>query len=349
MRILVVGDPYMDAAIFEAAFADLHAAHRITYVQLDGERALEARSPSEHAIREYIGHPDELVAAVDGHDALVVHGAPVTDAVLDAAPALRLVCCARGGPVNVDVGAATERGIPVAITPGKNAEAVADLTICFLVMLARDLPRAQRFLLDGGELGDSAFEGAQFFGRDLGGQTLGLIGLGQVGTRVARRASAFGMRVLACDPYVPASDGDGVTATRALDEVLAEADFVSLHARLTPETENLFDAGRFAAMKRGAWFVNTARELLVDERALAAALADGQLAGAALDVVRPTPAGERNPLLDDPRVIVTPHIGGATHETLLRGASMLAGELLRVDAGEPATNVINRSALEAAR
>ena len=136
-----------------------------------------------------------------------MQGAPVTDAVLDASASLKLVACARGGPVNVDVEAVNARGLPLVNTPGKNAEAVADQTLAFLVMLARGFPRAQRFLEDGELLKDN-WEGAKFIGSDLRRHTLGLVGYGQVGQRVARRAMAFGMDVLTFDPYLETDPGD---------------------------------------------------------------------------------------------------------------------------------------------
>jgi D-3-phosphoglycerate dehydrogenase / 2-oxoglutarate reductase len=337
LRILAVGDSYMPSRYFRRAFAALDG-HVVRYA--DVHDAPPPRSPtrSEAKLREYQGSPDDVIAQMDGVDVLVVHGAPVTDAVLDASAALKLVCCARGGPVNVDVEAATERGVPLALAPGRNADAVADLTIAFLVMLARGIPRAQRFLEDGGHLKDN-WEGARFIGSDLRSHALGLVGFGNVGRRVALRARAFGMTVLAYDPY--ASDTDGAEQLGSLEELLARADFVSLHARATGENENLFDAARFAQMKAGAYFVNTARESLVDEDALDAALASGHLAGAALDVVRTGAAPGRHRLLRHENVVMTPHLGGATQETLAQGAEMLAEEILRFAAGQPLLHVLN--------
>ena len=171
-------------------------------------------------------------------------------------------------------------------TPGKNAEAVADQTIAFLIMLARGFPRAERFLDEGHQLKDN-WEGAKFIGSDLRRHTLGLIGFGLIGHQVARRALPFGMRVLVYDPYTrhrrPRRCRQQV---QSLDELLGEADFVSLHARVTKDNVNMFDSATFAKMKPGSYFVNTARETLVDEDALDAALESGHLAGAALDVVR---------------------------------------------------------------
>lgn len=340
MKVLAVGDSYVPIEVFRAAL------ERVPEAELDLAEADAdvAGAPPEPGVREYAGSAAHVAGLLDGHDVLVVHGAPITAAVLDASSALRLVCCARGGPVNVDVRAATERGIPVVTTPGKNAEAVADLTLAFLVMLARGLPRAVAFLKDGGQVGQSAFEGAEFFGHDLGGLRLGLFGFGHVGRRVADRAGAFGMEVLVHDPYVAEPSANGA-AWLGFEELLAQADVVSLHVRATRESENMIDARALATMRPGSFLVNTARETLVDEAALAAALADGHLAGAALDVVRPVPEGERNSLLDLEQVIVTPHIGGATDETLARGAEMIAEELRRWAAGGDPENVADPAAL----
>jgi D-3-phosphoglycerate dehydrogenase len=346
VRILVVGDSYVPVEVFRRGLQSLADDHELDFVQLDQSRTLQSASDSEQRIREYAGTPDQLVEQLDGHEVLVVHGAPVTDEVL-AVRSLRLVCCARGGPVNVDVQAASNRGLPVVTTPGKNADAVADQTLAFMVMLARRFPKAQRYLAEGHTAGETAFEGADFFGHDLGGMTLGIVGFGNVGQRVARRASAFGMHVSVYDPY-RRSNGDGaVDEVNELDDLLHIADVISLHARATPENENLFDGRRFAAMKDGSYFVNTARESLVDESALDHALASGKLAGAALDVVRPHAGTGPHPLLRHENVVLTPHIGGATHETLLRGAMMVAAEIEHFAAGEPLVNVINREAVGA--
>jgi D-3-phosphoglycerate dehydrogenase len=344
MRVLAVGDSYMPVRYFEEAFGVLAPAHALEFLQVDPERSFEPRTPSERKLREFQGSPTEVAERMPGVEVLVVQGAPVTDAVLGASQELRLVCCARGGPVNVDVDAVSARGLPLVTTPGKNAEAVADLTIAFLVMLARGLPRAQRFLEEGHQLRDN-WEGAKFMGSDLRRHVLGLVGYGQIGRRVAQRALPFGLKVIAHDPYAQV-DGP-VEQVESLDELLARADFVPPHARATPENENLIDAAALARMKPGAFLVNTARETLVDEDALDAALASGRLGGAALDVVRTTEADGRHRLLRHENVVLTPHLGGATHETLLQGAEMIADEILRFAAGEPLVNVVNRSAVAA--
>jgi D-3-phosphoglycerate dehydrogenase / 2-oxoglutarate reductase len=343
MKVLAVGDSYMPTRYFQQAFDALGPGHAVEYLQVDAALSFTPTTPSELRIKEYQGSPGQLCPHMAGVEALVVQGAPVTDAVLDASSSLKLVGCARGGPVNVDLEAVNARGLVLVNTPGKNAEAVADQTMAFLVMLARGFPRAQRFLEQGQQLKDN-WEGAKFIGSDLRRHTLGLVGFGQVGQRVARRAVAFGMEVLAFDPYVDGVSDENVERVWALDDLLARADFVSLHARASEDNENLFDEVRFANMRKGSYFVNTARETLVDEDALDAALASGRLAGAALDVVRPTTGTDRHRLLRHPNVVMTPHIGGATHETLLQGAEMVADEVRRFAAGQPLRYVVNREA-----
>lgn len=339
LRVLAIGDPYMPTASFAAALAPLGDAVTITELQINRSDAEPARTASERQLREYVGDPAEVARAAAGQHVLVCHGAPVSAEVLDA-PGLLLVCCARGGPVNVDVAAASVRGIPVVTTPGKNAEAVAELTIAFAFMLIRGLPRASRFIASGGRLADSVFEGKEFFGTEASGTVLGLVGLGHVGRQVAVRAVALGFTVLAHDPLPPTAVPDAVTLV-SFDELLAESDIVSVHARATAANRHLFGAKNFASMKTGASFINTARESLVDEGDLADALRRGQLTAAALDVVERPAADTRHPLLALPQVFITPHIGGATSETIARGARQAAAAVADVIAGRRPAAVVN--------
>ena len=277
MRILVVGDSYVPIEVFSEGLARLSGSHDLAFLQIDQSGSFEPASESEQRIHEFAGDPEQVVRALDRHEVLVVHGAPVTD------ECSRRRSCAwsaarGGGPVNVDMAAATERGIPVVTTPGKNAEAVAEQTIAFMVMLARRFPEAQRFLADGDRAGGSAFEGAEFFGHDLVGHTLGLVGFGHVGRRVAARARAFGMRILVYDPYLDAGEPDDVELGRLAPRPARRGRTSSRCTPvLTADRARTVRRGRFAAMKPGAYFVNTARETLVDERALADALASGHL------------------------------------------------------------------------
>jgi len=344
MRVLVVGDPYMPVSAYGDALARLDGHVELSTMQIDEVTCAPPVTKSERGLREYVGDPAEIVRAVAGHDVLIVHGAPVTAEVLRAAP-LRLVCCARGGPVNVDVAAATDLGIPVVNTPGKNAEAVAELTIAFALLLIRAVPRASRYLLEGGGFAESVFEGREFFGREAPSLTMGLVGLGHVGREVATRAMALGFTLVGYDPQPPAAAVAGVDLV-PLDTLLARSDIVSVHARLTPENRQMFSRDRFAQMRPGAYFINTARESLVDEPALREALEQGLLGGAALDVLERTPPGDRNPLLSMPNVFITPHIGGATSETLARGAQRAVTAVTELLAGRIPANVVNPQALQ---
>ena len=347
MRVLVVGDPYMPVSAYADALSDLKGTSlegriELATMQIEDVWSAPPTTESGRRLREYVGDPAEIAAAVAGHDALIVHGAPVTSEVLDAAP-LRLVCCARGGPVNVDVAAATDRGIPVVNTPGKNAEAVAELTIAFALLLIRAVPRANRYLIDGGGFAESVFEGREFFGREAPSLTMGLVGLGHVGREVARRARALGFTVLGCDPQPPAALA-GVDLV-SLDALLDRSDVISLHARLTPQNRHMFSWDTFTRMRPGSYFINTARESLVDEAALGRALEEGILAGAALDVLERTPPGDRHRLLSMPNVFITPHIGGATTETLARGARRAVAAVADLLAGRVPSDVVNPQVL----
>jgi D-3-phosphoglycerate dehydrogenase / 2-oxoglutarate reductase len=342
LRVLVVGDPYMPVSAYADALAGLDGRVELSTMQIDEVTCAPPVTESEHRLREYVGDPAEVARAAAGHDALIVHGAPVSSEVLDAGP-LRLVCCARGGPVNVDVAAATDRGIPVVNTPGKNAEAVAELTIAFALLLIRAVPRASRLAQQGGGFAASVFEGREFFGREAPSLTMGLVGLGHVGREVARRARALGFTVVGYDPQPPAAL-PGVELV-PLDTLLERSDVVSLHARLTPQNRQMFSSETFARMRRGSYFINTARESLVDEAALGRALEEGILGGAALDVLERTPSGERDRLLGLPNVLVTPHIGGATSETLARGARRAVAAVADVLAGRVPSDVVNPQVL----
>ena len=348
LRILVLGDSYCPASALGPAFTDLARHHTVDLGDVTDEPTWQPTTPSELRLREYLGTPRQVISRLAGHDVLVVQGAPVSDEVLDASPTLQLVCCARGGPVNVDVQAATERGIPVVTTPGKNADAVADLTLGLMIALARRLPDATRFIDGGAEFGHDNYEGSKWFGHDLAGHTLGLIGYGQVGSRVARRALAFGLQLLVFDPFV---DPEVIRAPGIepcdLPRLLAGSDFISLHARLTPDSRGMLGSAAFAAMRPGAYLINTARHELVDEAALEAAMAAGRLGGLALDLATPSPEVGRHPLLAYPNVVILPHLGGSTVETLRHGGEMAAADIERFLAGVPMQNVANRAALAA--
>ncbi len=250
-----------------------------------------------------------LASEMADADALVVRSATrVTEELLSHARNLRVVGRAGVGVDNIDLEAATRRGVLVMNTPGGNAPSVAEHTLALMLSMARSIPRLNASMHAG------KWEKSGTAGAELRGKTLGLIGLGRVGAEVARRARALEMRVVAYDPYVSAERAaEWGAELLALPEVLAQADYISLHTALSPATERLINAQTLAQMKKGARLVNAARGELVDEAALAEALQSKHLAGAALDVFAEEPP-RNSPLLQMSNVIATPHVGGSTAE-----------------------------------
>jgi D-3-phosphoglycerate dehydrogenase / 2-oxoglutarate reductase len=348
MKIVVFGDSFIGLDIFQKAFENIAKTEDIRFVQMDEGQKLVPQSPSERSLREYLGSTKQVISQLQDAEVLVVHGAPVSEEVISAGRDLKIICCARGGPVNVDVAAATRRGIPVVTAPGKNAEAVAELTVTLMVMLSRNIIRAYNHVMTKKVVGKDNYEGIEFVGHELDGKTLGLIGFGRVGSRVARRAIAFGMAVLVYDPFLDKAtiEANGVK-TGAFEDVL-RCDFVSLHARESKENENLLGEKQFSMMKRGAFFINTSRPSMVDEVALMRALKGGTLAGAGMDVVRYDPSRPVNPLIELENTIVMPHIAGATHETTTKGGFIVANQLERHLRGEKMETIINPEALKVA-
>src|SRR5450755_140707 len=252
---------------------------------------------------------ENLVAEIADADALIVRSATkVTPELLDQAPLLKCVGRAGVGVDNIDLEAATKRGIVVMSTPGGNAVSVAEHAFALMLSLARQVPRLDKAFHEG------RWEKSSAAGTEMSGKTLGLIGLGRIGTEVAVRAQAFDMRVLGYDPYISEAAAKEFSVELVpLDKLLAESDFVSLHTALSPATQNLINAATLAKMKRGAFIINAARGELIDEAALAEALKSGHIGGAGLDVFAVEPP-KNSPLVGLANVVGTPHIAGSTTE-----------------------------------
>jgi D-3-phosphoglycerate dehydrogenase len=277
----------------------------------------------------------ERVAA-EGAEVLVVEADAVGAEVFERP--LRVVAATRGDPVNIDLPAANAAGVPVLHCPGRNADAVAELAVALLFSLNRRLLAADTDVRAGEIFRNGTIPYQRFRAWELAGKTAGLVGLGSVGRALRWRLEGLGLRVIAHDPYAE-------EATAALDELLADADVVSMHAAVTSETEGMIGSQQFAAMRPGALYVNTARAQLHDTDALVSALQSGRLGGAGLDHFVGEHLPTDHPLVGMPNVVLTPHIGGATWDTESRQATMVADDIERLLAGKDPVNVVNPEVL----
>src|SRR4051795_4034940 len=268
------------------------------------------RAESGWVVDARSGRPPEALAAdVAEADAILVRSATKVDArLMHEAPKLRIIARAGTGVDNVDAAAASSRGILVVNAPGANSISVAEHACALMLALARSVPAADRAMKDG------RWEKKRFLGTELRGKTLGVAGLGRIGQEVAQRARAFGMRVVAHDPYISTEIAASIgVELMTLDEVCATADYLTLHLPSTAETRHLFNDARFARCKPGIRLINTARGELIDEGALRRAIENGSVGGAGLDVFETEPPADWS-LAQLPQIIATPHIAASTEE-----------------------------------
>lgn len=341
-KIAIIGDRFMLPEIFreeiekacgngldirtlEHPWPDEPMEHGYAVAGLDG-------------LKEYFGDPDEVVAFVDDAEILVTQLAPLSGGMMERLPALRLVAVSRGGPVNIDMAAARAHGLTVVNTPGRNASAVAEFTIGAILAQTR-LIRVGHEALRAGEWRGDLYR-ADRTGRELNEMTVGVVGYGNIGTRVVKLLRAFGCRILVADPYVQLSveDRNAGVELVGFDDLLARADVVTLHPRVTDETRGMINAQSLARMKPGALLVNTARGPLADYDALYDALKSGHLGGAMLETFAVEPVPADWPLLQLPNVTLTPHIAGASVRTVRHAAEQAAEEVRRYLAGLPPLN-----------
>lgn len=269
-------------------------------------------------------------------EVLVVESDSVQGPVLELG--LRAVASTRGDPNNVDVAGATAAGVPVLYAPGRNADAVAELTVALLLAVTRALLTADADVRSGNMFRDGTIPYQRFRGAEIAGLTAGLVGLGAVGRATRWRLAGLGLRVIACDPY---SDEAG----HSLGELLAESDIVSLHAPVTEDTTGMIGAEQFGAMRDGVVFLNTARAQLHDTDALVDALRSGKVAAAGLDHFAGEWLPADHPLTGMPNVVLTPHIGGATWNTEARQAQMVADDLEALLSGATPAHIVNPEVL----
>lgn len=306
-----------------------------------GLRILREQPDTEVDVRIGLS-PEELLALIGEYDALVIRShTRVTAEVIEAAHRLKVIGRAGVGTDNIDVAAATKRGIIVMNSPTGNTVSAAEHTMTLLLALSRNIAQANAALRAG------QWERSRFVGVEVYGKTLGILGLGRIGSEVAKRARAFGMKVLGTDPFISQSGAErlGVQLVE-FDELLKNADYITIHVPLTQDTYHLFDAKAFSKMKRNARLINCARGGIVDEEALIEALKTGQIAGAALDVFEDEPQINTR-LVELPHVLATPHLGASTEEAQENISIEIATQCLNALRGRAVLNAINLPSLDA--
>ena len=286
--------------------------------------------------------PEELAAIIGDYEGLMVRSeTKVTARIIEAGRKLQVIARAGVGIDNIDVEAATQRGIVVVNAPTANTMAAAEHTIALMMALARNIPQAHESLREG------AWKRQSFVGVEVRNKTLGIVGLGNVGSEVARRVQGFHMRVLGFDPYVSPQYARNLHVELVtLEEIFREADFITLHVPLTPQARNMIGPKELAVMKPSVRIINCARGGLIDEQALDQALREGKVAGAALDVFAQEPPRDL-PLLKNERVIVTPHLGASTHEAQANVAIDAAEQIVSVLNGQPVRYAVNAPLISA--
>lgn len=287
--------------------------------------------------------PDEICAQIPTYDALIVRsGTKVTSDIIAAGQALKVIGRAGAGVDNIDVPAATRRGIIVMNAPGGNTISTAEHTLSLLLALARNVPQAHASLQRG------VWDRKQYVGTELFGKTIGILGLGKVGREVAKRCASFDMVVLGYDPLLTEEVASKLAVESLdLDELLRRSDFITIHTPLNEETRKMINAETLAKCKPGVRIINCARGGIVDEQALLAALEDGRVGAAALDVFEKEPPGD-HPLLHHPRVVATPHLGASTEEAQEKVAAQIAQQVADALKGRSVSGSVNAAEIQLA-
>ncbi len=324
---------------FKEAMGESIEKHEFVYME-NIEGSYKWSTDVVENVKEAYGNPEEIKKKIQNCVVAVSGYAPFTNEVIEASDTLGLIGISRGGPVNVDKQSATEKGITVLRAVGRNAESVADQTLGFLLGELRYISRHNHEIKSG-----EYFKKLNLYGRsdylgsfnwmEANAKILGLIGYGQVGRRVAKRAQAFNMIVKVFDPYIDEEilrqdDCEPID----LETLLRESDFISIHAGLSPETHHMINSNAFSKMKKTAVLINTARGSIIDEKALYDALKNGVIASAAIDVVEEDPIQSDNPLLSLENITLTPHTGGRSPDTEMRGYRQIAQQVANYLNGE---------------
>jgi len=340
LRIAIIGDGFLKNNIVEDAlrkklgkYTDLQFIHG--FVNWPEEPFI-----SGEEVQEYVGKEEDVCKVAKDADIIITQLAPITSLVIDNCKKLRLIGCCRGGPVNVNVDAATEKGIPVLNTPGRNATACAEFTIGIILCLLKNIIPAHIDLKKGIWRGD--FYQFDKCAEEIAGKNIGIIGFGEVGRKICNILLSFEAKVFVYDPYIKEERIRKCGALPAdLKSLLKKSHIVTINARLTSSNYKLIGKKELDLMQPGSYLINSARGKLLDYEALYQALKKGKLAGAALDTFDPEPPSRENSLLKLKNVLLTPHIAGASKDAALRGIKILVDGIDRYLKGEVPENCIN--------
>lgn len=339
MKILTVTDLFIKKEVVEAALRE--KLGHIDHLEIENYAVDFPVTPlqySEGEITEFVGSEEDLIRRIGDVDHLVVHTSPVTQSVIEHGKKLKSISVTRGGAVNVNVEAATRKQIPVFNTPGRNSSAVAEFTIGLIIAETRNIARSHETTRQGKWVDDYyMYDKTEY---ELSSKVIGLMGYGNIGEKVCKLLSGFGCKVLVYDPYISQVKRNAELVD--LDTLLSEADIISLHMRVTPETTGMINLKLLKRMKSSAILVNTARGPLVNYSDLYEALSGGIIARAALDTFESEPVEEGNPLLKLENVTLTNHIAGASRNAVKISADIMAEDLKAFLEGRDVKNLVNK-------
>ena len=332
MKISIYGDRFMKSEIFEEVIKNKLSDHVISFTKKDvewpdGPFHNDYGKGHFSKIKEYFGNEDDVINTVKDNEILITDLAPITENIIDKIPNLKFIGVSRGGPVNIDIEACKKNNITVVNAPGRNASAVAEFTIASILSETRLVTKGHQSMVNGEWRGD--LYRFDITGRELSELTIGLVGYSHIGKRVRDLLLPFGCKIIYSDPFVEEDEIDKKNNIERVtkEDLILRSDVISIHARVTKETEKFFSENEFSKMKKGSYFINTARGPLVDYDALIKYLKNQHLGGAALDTFDIEPLPKDHPLRRLNNVTLSPHIAGASIKTVYYAAEVIAEDL----------------------
>ncbi len=332
MKISIYGDRFMKSEIFEEVIKKKLSDHVISFTKKDVEWP-DGPFHNDYGkghfsnIKEYFGNEDDVINTVKDNEILITDLAPITENIINKIPNLKFIGVSRGGPVNIDIEACKKNNITVVNAPGRNASAVAEFTIASILSETRLVTKGHQSMVNGEWRGD--LYRFDITGRELSELTIGLVGYSHIGKRVRDLLLPFGCKIIFSDPFVEEDEIDKKNNIERVtkEDLILRSDVISIHARVTKETEKFFSENEFSKMKKGSYFINTARGPLVDYDALIKYLKNQHLGGAALDTFDIEPLPKDHPLRRLNNVTLSPHIAGASIKTVYYAAEVIAEDL----------------------